>query len=102
MTTTAERPETEGKYDGLSPEELAERGIGMLSIADPSGDTRIMWDPRIDDEVKVAKEAFHKAKKKGMLAYAVDENSGEKTGTVLTEFDPEAGKVIMTKQLQGG
>jgi len=86
MTDTAIRPE----------------GRNMLSIADPTGDTRIMWDPRIEDEVKVARQAFHKAKKRGMLAYTVDETSGEKTGTVIHEFDPQAGKIIMTKQLQGG
>ena len=48
-------------------------------IADATGDTRLMWDPRDKDEVKAAKEAFDKAKAKGMLAYSVDEK-GEKTG----------------------
>jgi hypothetical protein len=73
----------------------------MLSIADPSGDARLMWDPRDKDEVKVAKEAFDKAKAKGMLAYSVDEK-GEKTGTVIREFDPTLAKIVMTKQLVGG
>jgi len=73
----------------------------MLSIADPTGDTRLMWDPRDKDEVKVAKEAFEKAKSKGMLAYAVDEK-GDKTGEVIREFDPSRSKIIMTKQLVGG
>jgi hypothetical protein len=81
--------------------EAADEGKGLLSIADVTGDTRIMWDPRDADEVKVAKEAFDKAKKKGMLAYAVDEK-GEKTGTVIREFDPSQSKIIMTKQLVGG
>ena len=80
--------------------EVIERN--MLSIADVTGDTRIMWDPRDADEVKVAKEAFDKAKKKGMLAYAVDEKSGNKSGEVIREFDPARGKIIMTKQLAGG
>jgi hypothetical protein len=74
----------------------------MLSIPDPSGDLRVMWDPRNTDETKAAREAFHKAKKKGMLAYAVDEKSGEKGGEVIHEFDPERGKIIMTKPLAGG
>ena len=68
----------------------------MLSIADATGDTRLMWDPRDADEVKVAKEAFDKAKKKGMLAYSVDEK-GEKTGQVIREFDPTLSKIVMTQ-----
>lgn len=72
-----------------------------LSIAGPNGDTRIMWDPRIPTEVDVARKAFKKAKEKGMLAYSVDPQSGEK-GEVIQDFDPEASKIIMTQQLQGG
>ena len=73
----------------------------MLSVPDSGGDARIMWDPRDSDEVKVARNAFDAAKKKGMLAYAVDEK-GDKTGEVIREFDPSRSKIIMTKQLQGG
>jgi len=81
---------------------MAERETCLLSIADSTGDTRIMWDPRDKDEVKVAKEAFDKAKAKGMLAYAVDEATGERKGEVIREFDPARSKIIMTKQLTGG
>jgi hypothetical protein len=73
----------------------------VLSIADPTGDTRIMWDPRIKDETDTAKAAFDAAKKKGMLAYTVDPTSADK-GEVITKFDPEAGKIIMSRALQGG
>ena len=74
----------------------------MLHIMDSSGDTRLMWDPRNADEVDTAKAAFDAAKAKGMVAYTVDPNSGEKTGTVIREFDEKAGKIIMTPQLVGG
>lgn len=76
--------------------------LSMLSIADPSGDTRIMWDPRDTDEVKTAKAAFDAAHKRGMVAYTVDPTSGESTGEVIREFDPKARKIIMTRQLAGG
>lgn len=72
----------------------------MLSIADSSGDTRIMWDPREKDEVRIAKQAFEQARGKGMLAYTV-RNDGSK-GEVIREFDKTQAKIIMTKQLQGG
>jgi hypothetical protein len=73
-----------------------------LHITDATGDTRIMWDPRNRDEVATAKAAFDAAKSKGMLAYSVDPDSGESTGTVIREFDKKAGKIIMVRQTQGG
>jgi hypothetical protein len=73
-----------------------------LHIMSEEGDTRIMWDPRIPAEVATAKAAFDTAKKGGMLAYSVDPDSGEKTGTVIREFDEKAGKIIMAPQLVGG
>lgn len=74
----------------------------MLHICDPSGDTRLMWDPRNKDEVATAKAAFDAAKAKGMLAYRVDPKTGDSSGEVIREFDKKAGKVIMTPQLVGG
>lgn len=79
--------------------ELLERHV--LSIAGPSGDARIMWDPNNRDEVGTARAAFNEAKKKGMVAYSVDPDSADK-GEVIREFDPKAGKIIMSRQLQGG
>jgi hypothetical protein len=73
----------------------------LLSIADPTGDTRLMWDPTDRDETKIARAAFDKAKARGMLAYSVNPKDGSK-GQVIHEFDPQAEKIIMTKQLQGG
>lgn len=72
----------------------------MLSIMDDTGDTRIMWDPRSTDEIDMAKAAFDKAKKKGYLAHKVG-TDGE-PGEVIRDFDPKAGKIIMTPQLVGG
>lgn len=73
-----------------------------LHIMDSTGDTRIMWDPRNKEEVSVAESAFNAAKAKGMVAYTVDANTGEKTGEVIRKFDKKAGKIIMAPQLVGG
>lgn len=72
----------------------------MLSIADATGDNRVMWNPNDKDEVATAEAAFEAAKKKGMLAYSVDKEGNK--GEVIRKFDPKAGKIIMTRQLQGG
>ncbi len=73
-----------------------------LHITDASGDTRILWDARDKDETAAAKAAFDAAKKKGMLAYKVNDETGERTGEVIREFDPKAGKIIMVRQTRGG
>lgn len=81
-----------------------ETGTGehSLHITDASGDTRLMWDPRNRDDVAAAKAAFDAAKGRGMVAYAVDPMSGDKTGEVIRAFDETQGKIIMVRQLQGG
>lgn len=73
-----------------------------LHITDPTGDTRIMWDPANADEVATAKAAFKKGQDKKMLAYRVDPDSGNRTGEVIRHFDETAGKIIMVKQTVGG
>lgn len=98
-TTTQETPEqTIARLDSELEQPVTEH---LLSIADITGDNRIMWNPADPASVDVARAAFKAAKKKGMLAYSVDKKGG-KTGEVIRDFDPEAGKIIMTKQLQGG
>lgn len=71
-----------------------------LIVLDDSGDTRVMWDPRIKDEVDNAEKTFKDMKKKGYLAYTVKKNGDP--GEVIREFDPKAGKIIMAPQLVGG
>lgn len=80
--------------------ELQERHT--LHITDETGDTRIMWSPDVPDEVATAEAAFKAGKKKGMLAYAVDPESGGRTGDVIREFDETRGKIIMVRQTRGG
>jgi hypothetical protein len=74
--------------------------ISTLIVLDETGDTRLMWDPRIKDEVDASKAMFEKMKKKGYLAYTVKKNGDP--GEVIHEFDSKAGKIIMTPQMVGG
>ncbi len=75
--------------------------VNTLHVLDQTGDTRTMWDPNVDEEVKAAKAQFDSLKKKGYLAYRVDPDTGNK-GQVMREFDPKAGKIIMQPQMVGG
>ena len=85
-----------------SPEDIAalEAGKHVLCIMDRTGDTRIMWDPHRPDEVATAKSAFDEAIKRGMRAYAVDEE-GQK-GEQIKKWDATKGKIIMAPALVGG
>lgn len=74
--------------------------MSELSVMDRTGDTKVIWDSGNADEVAVARDTFTKLKKKGFLAYSV-KKGGEK-GTILTEFDPEAEKIIMSPPMAGG
>ena len=68
---------------------------------DPTGDTKVMWDPDDDTSVEVARAAFEAAQKKGYMAYAVT-GKGDK-GEVITKFDPEEGRmIIMRPPMAGG
>ena len=75
--------------------------INTLEIMDRTGETKTIWDPTKRDEVDTARETFNKLKAKGYSAFHVDKK-GEKTGTRLDAFDPEAGAIIMIPQFAGG
>lgn len=71
-----------------------------MHIMDRSGDTKVLWSADNPDEVKAAKKTFDSLKKKGFLAYTVDEDGGK--GEVIREFDKTAGRIILTPPLVGG
>lgn len=75
--------------------------VNTMHVLDRTGDTRTIWDPNVQDEVKAAKAQFDALKKKGYLAYRVNPDDGSK-GQVMREFDPKAGKIIMQPQMVGG
>ena len=95
--TIANETATEIKASTREPRE----GDGLLCIMDHTGDTRLIWDPRNDEEVENARASFDRLKKKGFIAYAVNTKTGEK-GEVITAFDPKAEKIIMAQPLKGG
>ena len=74
--------------------------FGELAILDGTGDTKVIWDPHNSDEVEAAKAQFDALRKKGFLAYTVNKK-GDK-GEVITKFDPDAEKIILSPPLVGG
>lgn len=80
--------------------ELLSRPRGELCVMDENGDTKTIWDPDNPDEVEVARSTFQKLKKKGYLAYRVNKDGGK--ASAMAEFDPTAGKIIMSPPMAGG
>jgi hypothetical protein len=74
--------------------------MGELRTLNETGDTKVIWDPANEDEVDAAKSQFNGLKKKGFTAYSV-KKGGEKN-KAITEFDPDAGMIIMVPKIVGG
>jgi len=64
------------------------------------GDNKIEWNADRQAEVDAARQMFDTMKRKGYLAYTLDE-SGHR-GEILREFDPDAERIIMQPQRVGG
>jgi len=77
------------------------QGHGIMHELDKTGDTRVMWDRGNEDEVAAARAQFNALKKKGFTAYRAEGKEGSR-GEVIREFDPDAERIILVKQLQGG
>lgn len=73
----------------------------VMAVMGREGDVKQLWDPANPDEVAVARKVFDDLKKKGFVAYTVEGAKGKK-GTVLTAFDPQAGRIIMAPAMAGG
>lgn len=73
---------------------------GIIVVLDRSGDTKHIWDRSSDIEVEEARSLFDRMKAKGMQAWSVT-RKGDKDRRI-TEFDPQAEKIIFAPALVGG
>jgi hypothetical protein len=76
-------------------------GHGLMHELDKTGDTRVMWDRGNEDEVAAARAQFNALRKKGFTAYRAEGKDGTR-GEVIREFDADAERIILVKQLVGG
>jgi hypothetical protein len=89
----------------LNREESVTMTKHVMNILDQTGHTTIGWDPDDESEVAIAKAAFDSARTRGYHAFHVieDEEGGKpKRGARMETFNPEAEKMILMPQLQGG
>jgi len=74
--------------------------MGELRELGTRGDTKIIWDAEKKEEVQAAKDTFDKLRDQGYFAYRV-KKKGDK-GEVITQFDPQAEKIILALPMRGG
>ena len=84
-------------YNLLREEEL---NMGTMHVLDRKGDTKVIWDPKNEDEVEAAEAQFDTLIDRGFLAFSVKKDG--KKGKQIDEFDPKAGKIIMVPKIAGG
>lgn len=74
--------------------------MSVMSVLGHEGDTKVMWDGDNDDEVTSARRTFDELRGQGFTAYRVDDKGD--TSAVITEFDPEAERIILRPAMAGG
>lgn len=72
----------------------------VMAIMGSDGDTKKIWNPAIPVEVEDARESFDRLRAKNYLAFEVNDDGSQ--GKQITEFNPNAGKLILVPQMQGG
>lgn len=65
-----------------------------------AGDTKILFDPKNEDEVEVAETQFYSLLERGFKAFKV-KKSGD-TGREVKKFNPKEGKYILVPEIGGG
>ena len=87
--------------DDIAVDEVPE-GHGLMSMLTPRhGDLRVMWDRGNTAEVSTARETFNRMTREGHIAYRAVGKQGDQ-GEVMRTFEPDAERIIMVKQNQGG
>lgn len=74
--------------------------MGQLAVMGRKGDTKIIWSADNADEVGNARRAFDDLRGKGFMAYAVADRG--RKGEQITEFAPDAERLILVPPMRGG
>lgn len=79
----------------------------VMNVMDTTGHTTVTWNPEDAASVRDARTEFADLIRRGFSAFrmnVVSENGiiVEEKGERISEFDPQAGKVMMVPHLRGG
>lgn len=81
---------------------LEPKVTGMMAELNETGDTKVIWDKDNADEVAAARATFDRlTKDRKFAAFRAQGKKGEQ-GERIREFDPDAERIILVPQYQGG
>lgn len=72
----------------------------LMEVMDATGHSESKWDPNNPAEVEAARASFDVLKKKGYAAFRLESDGS--TGSPMTTFDPQAGRILMKAAMAGG
>lgn len=78
-----------------------EAGQSVMAVMNTDGDKKTIWNRANTVEVEAARKEFKHFKDSGYIAYKVQGEKGER-GEVLSEFDPQAERIIFAPPMRGG
>lgn len=71
-----------------------------MAVLGSQGDVKRIWDRSNPDEVQDARESFDRLKDRGFLAFRVNKDGTQ--GEQMDTFEPNAERMILVPQMQGG
>ncbi len=74
--------------------------MSEMRVVNTTGDTKIIWDAANPDEVAAAKTQYDSLVGKGFKAFSV--GKAGKEDELLTAFDKDLERIILTPPVRGG
>ena len=74
--------------------------MGEMRIMSTLGDTKVIWDPKNEDETEAAEDQFNALLDKGFKAFKVKKDG--KQGINVKNFNENEGMYILAPPLAGG
>lgn len=71
---------------------------GQMRVMGPGGDELLEWDTEVQEMVDAAKQRFAELLLAGHVGFVTSSDRPRK----LEQFDPEAGRIVMTMPMAGG
>src|SRR2546425_1196627 len=88
-----------GRVRRCRPHQRKEGPMGHVILLGARGDREIQWDAADPESTAKARKAFEGYVAARFLAFSTPQPGGD--ATRVTEFDPEAGEIVITRPLIG-
>lgn len=73
--------------------------MNEMRIMNRQGDNKVTWEVDVQEQVDAAQKQFEELVQQGYFAY---KSMGNGQGEMITEFDPNAEKLVLFPPIAGG